>query len=325
MTKTLKRIAEASLILVAADGPQSIARLLDRLRRQTAASKLEIVIAALAGDVAKFAALAEPAFAELRVIAADLSTSARARAAAIFQARAPIVIFVEDHCFPVGDDWAERIIRAHRFGHVAVGPVIRNANPGSATSWANLAVEYGPYMHRKDAAEMDFLPGHNSSYKREVLVQFGDDLADLLEAEWVLQTKLKAQGGTFWLDPLIEVEHLNYARMTRSIGLQFLIGWMFAASRSASWSLRKRLLYAMLFPAIAVWRMVNVTGQILNAPDSRSNALRSLPIVAVLLLASGIGEGIGYAFGDLGRRNALAKMEYKRWRNLLPGEIGLTR
>ncbi len=313
------------MILIASEGSRSIGRILDRLRCQTAAARLELVIAAPAADIANLRALSEPAFADLRVVEADLSTSARARAAAIFQARTPIIILVEDHCFPIGDDWAANILLAHRQAHVAVGPVMRNANPATATSWANLAVEYGPFLDCDVAHETDFLPGHNSSYKRDALLEFGNDLADMMEAEWVLQAALRAGGHTFWLDPAIAVAHLNYSNTLRSLRLQLLGGWMFAASRSTEWPVTKRLLYAALFSAIALRRMIGVTGQVFRAPSARPDALRSLPMTVLLLFVSGLGEGIGYALGDCGRRNALALMEYGRWRNVLPQEVGLAR
>ena len=192
-----------------------------------------------------------------------------------------------------------------------------------AFDWASLAVEYGPFLDCSVAGETDFLPGHNSSYKREALLQFGDSLADMLEAEWVMQVDLRARGFTFWLDPSIEVEHLNYSRSDRSLKLQFLSGWMFASSRSASWPIAKRAVYALSFPAIVLWRSIAVTGQILRAPSARPNALRSFPMIVFLLLASGVGEGIGYAFGACGQRNSLALMEFGRWRNLLVSEVAL--
>lgn len=313
------------MILIASEGRRSIAKILDRLRSQTAAARLEIVIAAQPSDVAEIRALHEPAFADMRVIEADFSTSARARAAAILQALAPIIIMAEDHCFPVRDDWAARILLAHALPHVGVGPVMRNANTASATSWANLAVEYGPFLDLEEAREADFIPGHNSSYKRDALIQFGDGLADMLEVEWVMQVTLRARGFTFWLDPSIAVEHLNYSRAGRSLRLQLLGGWMFAASRSASWPTAKRMTYSALFLAIVMRRMIGVTRQVLRSPSARPDALRSFPMTAVLLLASGLGEGIGYAFGDCGQRNALALMEYGRWRNVVEAEIGLAR
>ena len=316
---------DASIILVASEGAISLARILDRLRGQSAAARLEVIIAAYPSLVPDLRALNDTAFADLVVIEADLSTSARARAVAINQARAPVVIFAEDHSFPIRNDWAERIITAHEAPHAGVGPIMRNANPSSATSWANLVVEYGPWLGARKASEVDFLPGHNSAYKRELLLQYGDDLADMLEAEWVMQKDLRARGYTLWLDPSIEVAHLNYASVGKSLRLQFLAGLTFAASRSRTWNAPKRYLYATAAPAIVLRRLYLATGHIIKLQNAQVRGMRLLPLTVLFMLVSGIGEGIGYAFGDCGRRGDYALLEYQRWRNLLPDEIALAR
>ena len=261
---------DASIILVASEGAISLARILDRLRAQSAAARLEVIIAAYPSLVPDLRALNDTAFADLVVIEADLSTSACARAVAINQARAPVVIFAEDHSFPIRNDWAERIITAHEAPHAGVGPIMRNANPSSATSWANLVVEYGPWLGARKASEVDFLPGHNSAYKRELLLQYGDDLADMLEAEWVMQKDLRARGYTLWLDPSIEVAHLNYASVGKSLRLQFLAGLTFAASRSRTWNAPKRYLYATAAPAIVLRRLYLATGHLIKLQNAHS-------------------------------------------------------
>ena len=50
---------------------------------------------------------------------------------------------------------------------------MRNANPKSAISWANLLIEYGPWLDPAPAGKASHLPGHNSSYKRDVLLGYG--------------------------------------------------------------------------------------------------------------------------------------------------------
>ena len=105
----------------------------------------ELIVAAQDAFVDDLQNLESHQFCGFRVVAADFSISARARADAIKYATSPIVAFVEDHCFPVGDHWAETVIDAHSGPYVAVGPTMQNANPATLTSWANLFVEYGPW------------------------------------------------------------------------------------------------------------------------------------------------------------------------------------
>jgi len=319
----MKAEPEATVVLVASEGVKSIARILSRLESQTASTRIEVIIAASASTVPELVRLPKVNFVNLRVVEADLSTSARARATGVTHASAPLVIFTEDHAFPKSKDWAALLISAHRLPHVAVGPVIRNANPATATSWASLVVEYGPWLDATQPIEMDYLPGHNSAYKRSALVAYGDDLANMLEAEWVLHRDLRARGETLWLDPSIEVEHVNYSTAGPALKLHVLEGWMFAASRSRSWSGQKRLIYAAAFPAIVLRRFYKVVQQLFQSPSSRPHAMRALPMSALLLLASGLGEGIGYTFGDGGYRSALARMEYYRWRNVLLEETNI--
>ncbi|MEM8630061.1 MAG: hypothetical protein AAGF74_02375 [Pseudomonadota bacterium] len=315
----------ASVVLVASAGVESIERLLTCLRRQTIAGELEVVLAARPHHVAALNAIPAGNLYAIHAVEADFSTSARARAAAIAKVEGPIIIFCEDHAFPIGDDWAERFIAAHSSGYAAVGPVVRNANPATPASWANLAVEYGPWMHSVRAQEVDTLPGHNSSYKRAVLARYGNALSDVLEAEWVLHKDLRENGETLYLDPGIAVEHLNFSRLGATLKLHFFEGWMFAASRSATWGWAQRLLYTVAFPAIACVRFVRVSRDLMANPEAKGHALRSLPMCFFLLTISALGEGIGYALGDCNRRGTLGEMEFDRWKNLRANERNLTR
>ena len=53
------------------------------------------------------------------------------------------------------------------------------------------------------------LPGHNTSFKRDVLLAYGDELPDLLRAEIVLHTRLHRDGHRLLLEPAAKFEHIN--------------------------------------------------------------------------------------------------------------------
>jgi hypothetical protein len=55
---------------------------------------------------------------------------ARSRIAGLAHTRAPVVAFLEDHCFPA-PGWADAVIAAHREPWAAVSYRITNANPES--------------------------------------------------------------------------------------------------------------------------------------------------------------------------------------------------
>ncbi len=313
----------ASVILATMEGPETLTRLLARLKAQSVAPHLELVIAAPAAAVGALQSIEPDQLGAISVVQSDMTTTARARATAIRAARAPVVIFVEDHAFPVGDDWAERLIAAHEGPYAAVGPIMQNANPRTATSWASFMVEYAAWFRADAPGEADTVPGHNSSYKRGVLLEYGNEMTDILEAEWVLHRDLREKGHALWLDPHIVVEHMNFSRPEKAVVLQFLAGRMFAASRRRGWSPWRRLLFAGAAPLIFVRRVVRVTAQAERSPEARPHLWRAMPMMLLLLAASALGEGLGYAFGDGGRRGAYGRLEYERWRFVITDEAGM--
>lgn len=314
-----------SIILVTDEGGRGIDRILARLADQSIAASLEVLVAAVdPGSVAIQPSYAS-AFNNLKVLLADTTTSATARAIAIQSAKTPYVALAEDHSFPVGDQWAENFLNGLKSGYAAVGPSVCNANPDTRISWANLLVEYGPWLSDKRDGNASFLPGHNSAYRRDLLLGYGEALAEMLEAEWVLQAELRKKGHKLLFDPKIKVAHLNYSFIGRSVRLQFLNGRMFAASRANGWAYWKRLFFALMSPAIPIKRTLRVSFDVRSNKERKWYLVSSLPMTVLLLIASGIGEGIGYLLGDGGQRNALAQMEYRRWCNLKPEEVHLAR
>jgi len=94
-------------------------------------------------------------------------------------ARARIVAFGEDHCFPE-PGWADALLEAHQGPHAVVAPVFLNANPGSTVSWCDFLIGYGAWMAPVAGGLRPFPPGHNSSYKRDELLAYGDRLEEAL-------------------------------------------------------------------------------------------------------------------------------------------------
>ena len=232
-----------SVVLVASAGSESISRTMRALSAQTIAHQLEVVLAARPEHVEDLRQADASAFFAIKVVPSDFTTSAIARVAAIRAAEADVLLLVEDHSFPTTDVWAERLIRAHDAGHVAVGPRMENANPASATSWANFLIEYGQWAHVPVAGEARQLPGHNSSYKADALRRFGDDLAHMMETEWVLHNRMREAGETLWIDPGVSTAHVNFSKFSSAAKLHYLEGRLFAASRAEHWNPVQRWLF----------------------------------------------------------------------------------
>jgi hypothetical protein len=234
----------------------------------------------------------------------------RANAAGIRRATAALVVLAEDHCFP-DPDWAERLIETHEGPWAAVGPAVRNANPDTAVSWADLFIGYGPWLEPIAAAEADFLPGHNTSYKRDLLLEYGDRLDSLLGAETLLHWDLRSRKYRLYLEPRARVAHTNFSLWSSWLPVQLLNGRAFAGARRKGMTLPVRLLYIVGSPLIPWVRLARVM-RTTRAPALRSRLLATTPALVIGLLLDGAGQLLGYALGPGDSVVRLAGFEFAR-------------
>ncbi|MGH7963364.1 MAG: glycosyltransferase family 2 protein, partial [Candidatus Binatia bacterium] len=279
---------EMSVIVITPDNYETIRKIIKRLRAQNVKSRLEVVLVAPSADGLGVDAAELNGFSQVRMVEVGAMTStARARAAGVRQASAPVVAFVEDHAYPA-NGWAEALIAAHQQPWAAVGPVMANANPHSLISWANFLIEYGQWLDPAPAGTAEHLPGHNGSYKRVMLLDYGPELEAILAAESVLQWDLRAKGYQLYLEPAAKTYHQNFSSAFSWIPLRFHGGRLFAASRARGWSPLRRLFYAggaPLIPLVRLWRIVRE----LRRPGRQHHLLpRVLPALVAGLAVDGV-------------------------------------
>jgi hypothetical protein len=290
------------------------------LRAQSVCHLLEVVIAApsvgdLALDPADLSGFGQYQLVEVGPCAATPA----ARAAAVQRCRAPVVVFGEDHCYPAAG-WAAALIDAHRQDWAAVGPVFNNANPSLPLSWANLYVQYGPFLEPAAAGPRSDLPGHNSSYKRDLLLAYGERLGAALEVETALHQDLRSRGHRLYLEPAARVFHINVTRLGPALASGYWYGRCFAAARALHWPLWRRVLFmlgAPLIPGLRLWRTLPII--------RRTGRLRQLPVLLPYLLltlaASGLGEFIGVSLGAGAGARRLTEHDFKRERFLAARDV----
>ncbi|MEB3350658.1 MAG: hypothetical protein VKO00_11655 [Cyanobacteriota bacterium] len=305
-----------SVILLAASSATPLARVLGCLQAQSLQSGIEIVIVAPHREALVLAAGQVEGFHSLQVVeTGPIRAIGPAYAAGVRSAHAAVVAFGEDHSFPDAG-WAEALLEAHGERIAAVGPAVRNANPFNAVSWADLLIAYAPWLDPAPAGEAAFLPGHNSSYRREVLLACGERLEELLENETLLHWELRRRGLRLRLQPRAVTAHTNFGQLFPWLPVQFRCGRLFAAGRCEGWPLPSRLLYAAaapLIPPLRLWRI----GRELARPERRSLRLPagSLWLVLLGLAADGLGQLVGAALGpgDAARGFAEAEFSRDRW------------
>jgi hypothetical protein len=243
----------------------------------------------------------------------DFGTGARARAAGIVRARAPLVALAEEHAFPAAG-WAEALIVAHERECAAVGPTVLNANPSSLVSWAALFLSYGHWINQATASPQDDLPGHNSSYKRSALRVLEPRLAELLNPERLLHQELRAAGGQLYLEPRAAIAHLNPSRLAPALRIQLLAGRAFGAQRASreGWSVLRRALYVLGGPLIPARHLPRIVAEIRVAGMADARLPRILPILLMLLYAYALGEVTGYIAGAGDSARELLSFEFDR-------------
>jgi GT2 family glycosyltransferase len=303
---------DMSVVLVTPDRYDTIRQTINHLKAQTVRRRLEIVIVtpSLEGlhfDKAELSGFFQSCIVEF----GEIKSIGEGNAAGVRRASAPIVALGEDHSYP-DPRWAEALIRAHQNPWVAVGPEVRNGNPQTAISWADFFIGYGPWMASATAGEVILLPGHNSSYKRDVLLAYGPELEVLMEAESVLHWDLRSKGYPLYLEPEAKISHLNFACFSSWTQAQFHSSRVFAATRARRWTMLQRILYTCAAPLIPLVRFRRILRQVRRSACHPKP--HTLPMVFLGLVVSASGEMTGYALGAGDASRKLSLFEFHRVR-----------
>jgi hypothetical protein len=303
-----------SVIVVTPDRYETVRKTIRHLRAQRVKDRLELVLVAPSAEGLGLDEKELSDFHQFSVVTVGhMRSTARARAAGVLRAAAPVVAFAEDHAFPA-PGWAEALINAHQQEWAAVGPVMSNANPESLSSWANLAVEYSPWLAPRAGGEVEHLPGHNGSYKRDLLLEYGDRLEEMLDAESILQWDLRARGHRLYLEPAARTFHENFTAPLSSIVLRFYGGRLFAASRARHWPAWRRLCFTCGSPLIPLVRFLRIVRELRQPGRPRHLLPRLAPMLFAALVCDGAGEMVGYACGAGRAMAVLSDMEFHRQR-----------
>jgi glycosyltransferase involved in cell wall biosynthesis len=305
-------------VVIPTDRFATIERVVASLRRQTARGSIELVVvtpsaATLTGHEDDLAG-----FHSTRVVEAETASLPRARAAGIRAAGSDIVAFTESHSFPE-PGWAEALIAAHAGPWAVVGPAMVNPHRDGSAGWIKFLIDYGRWVPPLAPGPVNDLPGHNSSYKRSLLLDYGPELERMLDAEWVLHKHLRRRGHALYLEPAAVTRHISATRFVPSIVEWFHYSRGFATARSRGWPRSRRLVYAAGSPLIVVVRLRPVVAA-MRRTGHASRIARSLPLALVTLAGSAAGELVGYAVG--GGEGAEGSTEYELHRDRYADEYG---
>ncbi|MEE4216539.1 MAG: glycosyltransferase [Xanthomonadales bacterium] len=317
---TNKHAPALAAILWTPDCYETIRRTIAALRAQTVCEKIELVLlgpspGSLEGDPSDIEGFA----ACRRVVLDGIGKSSIIRAAGVRAATAPIVAFMQDHAFPI-PGWAEALLTRYEGPWSGVSFVFENDNPDTATSWANFLMQYGAWTTPLPKGPVRHIGGHMASYRREVLMAYGDALPRKLETSIAMHWEMIGQGHRFTTAPGAVVYHQNHSRFLPSLELRFQTGRLFAANRVRSWSFLRRLAYAAATPLIPPLRLYRVLRDALRTGQTR--LLPRLAVVSlVLLLWDAAGQAVGALAGSGKAMEWITGIEWHRHRFMVEGEV----
>lgn len=289
-----------SVVIVVGDEPTrgGLERAMTSLRYQTMIDRMEIVVVDCSPPGAPpLRGSDHPSVSSVK-LPRDGTTMAEARAAGVRAARALLVAFLDDHSFAMAG-WAEALVEAHAGPYAGVGGEIYNMS--SAVGFADpiYLMGHGPWLPPATRGEVDLLPSHDTCYKRDVLLGYGDDLAELLMAEPVLMWKLRADGHRLLLDPRVKSMHgytVNPLTLVAFYAWNRCLG--FARAEVFGWPWWKRLFHVLSFPLRPWWRAMRLFVYLVRKhPVRLPTFIVGLPIILLAQYGAAVGESAGIAFG----------------------------
>ena len=296
-------------VVLPTDSYETIQPVVEALRRQTVRDRIELVIvappAAPMPDDAEWDGLAG-----MRVVrVADVDTFGLGRAAGVREATAPIVVIGETHTYPHAG-WAEALLEAHTKPWPIVVPGFGNANPTGALSWAIFLMDYGRWLADLPAGETDLAPTHNSSYKREALLELGPALDRALAHGDDLALHCSTTGQRAYFAPAARIDHLNISQPGPWLEERFLGGLLIGGHRAERWPAWRRVLYfggSVLVAPVLLYRLRHAVRAALR---EHRLPIGTLPALVAGTVVWAAGEALGYARGA--RRSESVQMtEYE--------------
>jgi len=229
-------------------------------------------------------------------------------------AQAPVVASVEDHAFPA-PDWAEALLEAHRGDWAGVGTSMANANPASIWSWATLLPAYGYWIGSIQPGETNQLMRLNVSYKRDVVLGYGEELDTMFGRGGNLQDRIRVDGGKFYVTNRSSIAHLNPSKLLPSIILLLNAGRVYAAEQSArkQWNFGIRLLAALCTPVFPLIRFIKRYDQVFGGNRFKGTRFKLYISLFIGLSIRAIGNAVGFLFGPGRAIEELAQFDMKRF------------
>jgi len=241
-----------SIILSARDGFSNLRPILTCLAEQTIADQIEIIAVIPRDETPNLPERVLNSFHSLvPVVIGPITNRGEGAADGVAHATAQVIAFSENHCFP-DPTWAEASLPYYDDPTISgVAPVVDIGNPEWGLSWACYATGYADYVTQtlKDVTSM---PPHNTTYRASELHHRANQLKDLLRDERAFQAAILEDGGRFIMAPEARTAHINEGTWYLSVGLNYVNGNKYGASKAKNYGWLMRLARAAAFPLASI-------------------------------------------------------------------------
>ena len=281
---------DLSVIIPSVNGWQDLKGALEALRAQDGGFKVQSVVVDRLGEELQEKVRRE--FPEATLVAVPRTmTIPEMRIRGFAAAEAPVVGVIEDHVL-VPPDWTKRMLAAHAEGAQVVGGSVVNAASERLVDRAAFLCEYSHCL-KPPAGNAEWLTGNNVTYRREILNQFRDTIA---EGRWEdrLHAAIRGAGIPLLSEPEISVRHKKHYTVGEYLYQRYVYARAYAGIRLQGEPAGRRMVYglaAFALPALISFRILKRA----RAAQVRMSALlEATPLLVLFVSAWGVGEVIGY-------------------------------
>ena len=283
-----------SVAVVAICGLPQLGRCLDALAAQRNAPDFDVVVAADPG-------LGDLAQIRLRYPAATLLAREECRtpvalaAMALEACRGSRILLTEDSCV-AHPSWVATLAATPWEGRGAVGGLVEPGEDVSPAGWAFCYVDFFRYMRPAAEGPTPSLSVCNVAYHRSQLAAIAPVWeSGFLEPE--VHDQLRKRFGDLWLAPDAEVRVRRNVRFRDAVYERYAFGRLFGATRVRNLSFPRRLLHALLAPALPALLLGRLAAKAIAGGHTGARFIPALPALVALVLAWSWGEGLGYLTG----------------------------
>jgi glycosyl transferase family 2 len=283
-----------SVVVPSVNGLDYLARTLRSLEAQRAEVDLEVVVVDRVGEPLRSEARRQFPWVNF-VEVEPTATIPEMRHRAFVQARGRSIAVIEDHIL-VPSGWAGALLAAQSAETPVVGGSVDNAATTSWVDWAAFLCEYSHCYPPMASGKVDWLPGNNVVYSKELLDSHREVTAS---GAWEnrLHDAIRQSGVPLVCRPEIIVAHKMHYSVGEYLSQRYLYARSYAGARVQGASMTKRLTYAAAALALPPLLFYRIVRRVLGKGRYRGELARSLPLLALFVVAWAAGEVVGYALG----------------------------